>query len=47
MLHRSHSVIAGLLVALGGRNAHFKGMMQYRTRRETSKAAAFECYDPS
>jgi hypothetical protein len=29
-----------------GGDAHFKGMMQYRTRRETSKVAAFECYDP-
>jgi hypothetical protein len=28
-----------------GGDAHFSGMMQYRTRRETSKVAAFECYD--
>ena len=28
----------------GGR-AHFKGMVQYRTQREISKVAAFECYD--
>jgi hypothetical protein len=28
-----------------GGDAHFRGMMQYRTRRETSKVAAFECYD--
>ena len=28
-----------------GGDAHFTGMMQYRTRRETSKVAAFECYD--
>jgi hypothetical protein len=26
-----------------GADAHFRGMMQYRTRRETSKVAAFEC----
>ena len=26
-----------------GRTARFKGVMQYRTRRETSKAASFEC----
>jgi hypothetical protein len=26
-----------------GRTAHFKGMMQYRARREASKAASFEC----
>jgi hypothetical protein len=26
-----------------GGAAHFRGMMQYRTRRETMKAAAFEC----
>lgn len=30
-----------------GGNALFKGMMQYRTRRETAKVAAFECYDRS
>ena len=91
MLQRSHSVIAGLLVALAvgactespyrasnlqevkgdglsvvvtharseaearplaedycntyGGAARFVGMKQYRTRRETSKVAAFECYD--
>ena len=28
-----------------GGDAHFTGMMQYRTRRETSKVAAFDCYD--
>lgn len=28
-----------------GCDAHFRGMMQYRTRRDTSKVAAFECYD--
>jgi hypothetical protein len=28
-----------------GGAADFKGMVQYRTRRETSKVAAFECYD--
>jgi hypothetical protein len=28
-----------------GGAAHFKGMVQYRTRREISKVAAFECYD--
>jgi len=28
-----------------GGDAHFRGMMQYRTRRETAKVAAFECYD--
>jgi hypothetical protein len=28
-----------------GGDAHFAGMMQYRTRRETAKVAAFECYD--
>jgi hypothetical protein len=28
-----------------GGDAYFKGMMQYRTRRETSKVAAFECYE--
>jgi len=28
-----------------GGAAHFTGMVQYRTRRETSKVAAFECYD--
>jgi hypothetical protein len=28
-----------------GGAAHFKGMVQYRTRREPSKVAAFECYD--
>jgi hypothetical protein len=27
-----------------GGAAHFKGMVQYRTRREISKVAAFECY---
>ena len=27
-----------------GGDAHFQGMMQYRTRRDTSKVAAFECY---
>src|SRR5262245_53595362 len=26
-----------------GGAAHFKGMVQYRTRRETSKVASFEC----
>jgi hypothetical protein len=90
MLHRPHSVIAGLLVALvvgacappyrtsnrqevkadgmsvvitgarseaearplaedycrtHGGEAYFKGIMQYRARRETSKVAAFECHD--
>jgi hypothetical protein len=90
MLQRSHSVIAGLLVALAigactespyrgsnlqevkgdgmsvvvtharseaearplaedycrthGGAARFRGMVQYRTRRDTSKVAAFECY---
>ena len=29
----------------GGAAAHFKGMVQYRTKREISKVAAFECYD--
>ena len=93
MLHHSHSVIAGLLIALAvgacaespyrtsnlqevkadgtsvvitharneaegrplaedycrthGGTAQFKGMVQYRTKRETSKVAAFECYDRS
>jgi hypothetical protein len=28
-----------------GGAAHFKGMVQYRTKRETAKVAAFECYD--
>jgi hypothetical protein len=28
-----------------GGAAHFRGMVQYRTRREISKVAAFECYD--
>lgn len=28
-----------------GGAAHFTGMVQYRTRRETSKVAAFECYE--
>ena len=28
-----------------GSATRFKGMVQYRTRRETSKVAAFECYD--
>ena len=28
-----------------GGDAYFMGMMQYRTRRETSKVAAVECYD--
>jgi hypothetical protein len=28
-----------------GGGAHFTGMMQYRTRRETAKVAAFDCYD--
>ena len=28
-----------------GGAAHFKGMVQYRARRETSKVASFECYD--
>jgi hypothetical protein len=28
-----------------GGGAHFKGMVQYRTKRETAKVAAFECYD--
>ena len=91
MLQRSHSVIAGLLVALvvgacaespyrtsnlqevkadgmsvvitharneaegrplaedycraHGGAARFKGMVQYRTRREISKVASFECYE--
>jgi hypothetical protein len=27
--------------------AQFKGMVQYRTKRETSKVAAFECYRTS
>jgi hypothetical protein len=27
-----------------GGGAHFRGMIQYRTRREISKVAAFECY---
>ena len=27
-----------------GGAAHFRGMVQYRTRRETSKVASFECY---
>src|SRR5262245_47087709 len=26
-----------------GGTAHFKGIVQYHTRRETSKAAAFDC----
>jgi hypothetical protein len=26
-----------------GGAAHFKGMVQYRTKRETSKVASFEC----
>lgn len=30
-----------------GRTASFKGVMQYRTRRETSKAASFECLPES
>lgn len=30
-----------------GTAALFKGMVQYRTKRETSKVASFECYDPS
>ena len=30
-----------------GGAAHFKGMMQFRTRRDTSKVAAFECYGPA
>ena len=30
-----------------GGTAEFKGMVRYRTRRETSKVAAFECYDRS
>ena len=30
-----------------GGAAHFKGMVQYRTKRETSKVAAFECYEPA
>ena len=30
-----------------GGTAEFKGMVQYRTRRETAKVAAFECYDRS
>ena len=30
-----------------GGAAQFKGMVQYRTKRETSKVAAFECYDRS
>jgi hypothetical protein len=91
MPQRSHSIIAGLLVALAvgactespyrasnlqevkgdglsvvvtharseaearplaedyckthGGAARYMGMKQYRTRRETSKVAAFECYD--
>jgi hypothetical protein len=28
-----------------GGAAQFKGIVQYRTKRETSKVAAFECYD--
>jgi hypothetical protein len=28
-----------------GGAARFKGMVQYRTRRVTSKVASFECYD--
>ena len=28
-----------------GGAAHFMGMRQYRTRRDTSRVAAFECYD--
>jgi hypothetical protein len=28
-----------------GGAAQFKGMVQYRTRRETSKVASFECYE--
>jgi hypothetical protein len=28
-----------------GGAAHFKGMVRYRTRREISKVASFECYD--
>jgi hypothetical protein len=27
-----------------GGGARFKGMMQYRTRREITKGASFECY---
>ena len=30
-----------------GGAAQFKGMVQYRTKREISKVAAFECYDRS
>lgn len=29
---------------LQGGGARFKGMMQYRTRREITKGASFECY---
>jgi len=28
-----------------GGAAHFVGMRQYRTRRDTSRVAAFECHD--
>lgn len=90
MLHHSHSVIAGLFVAVAvgacvqspyrasnyqevkgdsasvivththneaegrplaedycrahGAAARFKGIVQYRTKRETTKAASFDCY---
>jgi hypothetical protein len=93
MLHHSHRVIAGLLIALAvgacaespyrtsnrqevkgdgssvviththneaegrplaedycrtqGTPAFFKGMVQYRTKRETSKGASFDCHNPS
>lgn len=30
-----------------GMAARFRGMVQYRTRRETSKVASFDCYDPA
>jgi hypothetical protein len=53
MLPRSHTVIASLLAALAagahcpmhGGAERFTGMVQYRTKRETSKVAAFERYD--
>ena len=91
MLHNSHRVIAGLLIALAvgacaespyrtsnhqevkgdgssvviththneaegrpladdycrahGAAARFKGVVQYRTKREITKGASFECYD--
>lgn len=30
-----------------GAAARFKGIVQYRTKRETTKGASFECYEPS